>query len=179
MSSQHVQSSEDRSRNARREACKATFFRPKQGGYLYRAPNPYVFGHAKHYIVTEAQREAIIDVLVPAATTRAARSSKALGFSVIGVFGLVLPLSLLGLYLDIYGRNFPGSEYAVIVLAALLLPLLVAMFVNLFRLGTLQLTQLQPILASARQTDERITNADVRWSMQTSGDRTTQRRHAM
>ena len=176
MTSQHVQSSENRIRNARREACKAAFFRATQDGYLYRAPNPYVFGRAKHYIVTEAQREAILDVLAPPATTPAARPSKTiLGFSAIGVLGLALPVFLIGLY----PTNLPGAEYAITVLAALLVPLLVAMFAMIYRLAALQVAELRPILASARPTDERITNADARWSLQTSGDRAAQRRKAI
>jgi TPR repeat protein len=175
MSSLHVQSSQDRARNARREMFKAAFFKPTAGGYVYRAPNPYVFGRGPHYIVTEGQREAILDVLAPAATTRAARLSMGLGFSLIGVLLLGLALLLLGGY----ATRFPGAEYAIIVLAVLLLPLSVAGLAMIYRLATLQLAELQPILANAKQTDERITNADVRWSLQTSGDRKAQRRKAI
>jgi hypothetical protein len=163
MTSLHPQPSEDRARNARREVCKAAFFRPREGGYVYRAPNPHVFGRGKHYIVTEGEREAILDVLAPAAGTRIARLTKALGFGFIGLLGLSLLVCLLGFY----SSKLPGAEYAMVVLGAVLLPLLVAVLVMTYRLATLQLTQLQPILANARPTDERITNGDVTWSLQT------------
>ena len=175
MASLHPQPTEDRARNARREACKAAFFKPTEGGYVYRAPNPYVFGRGTHYIVTEGQREAILDVLTPVATTPTGRFAKVLGFGLIGVLALALLVSLLGLYTS----RFPTTEYAVIVLGALLLPLLVAVLAMTHRLATLQLTQLQPILANARPTDQRITIADVNWSLQTSGDRAAQRRKAI
>jgi hypothetical protein len=114
MTSLHVQPSQDRARNAHREACKAAFFRPTAGGYLCGAPNPYVFGGGKHYIVTEAQREAILDVLAPAATTRAARLAKVLGFGAIGLLRLALLLFLLVLVASLTERavNFIVKEAA-------------------------------------------------------------------
>ena len=175
MTGPHLQSREDRARTERREMCKAAFFKPTGGGYVYRAPNPYVFGCGKHYIVTEGQREAILEVLAPPATTRVARFARALGFGFIGLLGLSLLVCLLGLYTS----RLPTIEYVVIALGAPLLPLLIALLAMTYSLTTLQLTRLQPILANAMPTDERITHADVMWSLQTSGDRTAQQRKAI
>jgi TPR repeat protein len=175
MVSMYFQTSEDRTRNARRELCKAAFFKQTEGGHIYRAPNPYVFGRGKHYIVTEAQREAILDVLVPAASTQAARFAKVLGLGVIGLLGLSLLVGLL----DLYTSRLPGAEYAVLILGVLLIPLLAAVLAMTHRLAILQLAELQPILANAPATDQRITNADVVWSLQTSGDRKGQQHKAI
>jgi len=145
MTSLSLQPSEDRARHTRREAFKATFFRSTEGGYVYRAPNPYVLGRAKHYIVTEGQREAILDVLAPAATTRAARLAKVLGFVFIGGLGLSLLVGMLSLYTS----SLPGAEYAVSVLGVLLWPLLIGVLAMIHRLATMQLAELKPILATA------------------------------
>src|SRR5436309_8356401 len=34
-------------------------FKPVTGGYLYRAPSPWLFGPAQHYVVTEEQKAAL------------------------------------------------------------------------------------------------------------------------
>jgi len=156
--------------SARREMLKGAFFRPTAGGYLYRAPTPYVFRRTRHYIVTDTQRDAILDVLVPPRNAPIARLGRALQFGIFGLVGLSLSASLSGLY----ATRLPGT--ATIVLGALMLPLLIAVLVAIHRVARLQLSQLQPILAAAQPTAERITNADVLWSFRTSGDGKAQRR---
>src|SRR5262249_33469418 len=133
---------------------------------------PYVFRRARHYIVTDAQRDAILDVLVPPRNAPIARLGRALQFAIIGLVGLSLSASLSGLY----ATRLPGTGCATIVLGALMLPLLIAVLVAIHRVARLQLSQLQPILAAAQPTAERITNADVLWSFRISGDGKAQRR---
>src|SRR5258705_10775537 len=41
------------------------FFKPVPEGYVFRAPNPWIFGPADHYLVSEAQRDEIAAILLP------------------------------------------------------------------------------------------------------------------
>lgn len=160
----------------REDAIKAACFRALGDGYVYRAPNPWVFGRADHYVVTEAQREAIVAILVPrSAKTPTSRLISAVG---IGAAGLVI-LSFIAALLVLYGNQYPIAASGGVIVAALVLPLLLLTLVGLNRLAKRQLIKLQPILAGAVRTHERITNADVLWSVKTSGNPKVQRRQWM
>ena len=47
-----------------RAQIEAVSFKPVDDGFIYRAPNPWLFGHADHYRVDAAQKAALLDVLV-------------------------------------------------------------------------------------------------------------------
>ena len=51
--------------NSRDERFKAAYFRPAAGGFVYRAPNPWIYGRPHHYLVSTAQREGIVAILAP------------------------------------------------------------------------------------------------------------------
>ena len=40
-------------------------FKPVPGGWIYRAPNPWVFGDAPHYLVNDAQKMEIEAIVAP------------------------------------------------------------------------------------------------------------------
>src|SRR6202040_113302 len=42
---------------------EALVFKKVAGGYVYRAPNPWLFGKGRHYLVSEAQKEEIAEIL--------------------------------------------------------------------------------------------------------------------
>ena len=42
---------------------EALVFKKVAGGYVYRAPNPWLFGKGRHYLVSEAQKEKIAEIL--------------------------------------------------------------------------------------------------------------------
>ena len=123
-------------------------FRATEGGYVFRAPNPWVVGQANHYFVTEAQKAQILNVMyIPQ--------------WVIGVFWLVFFAVCFGggtllLYLN-SGHSEPNSvEIAIIIalaLAGALLPLPL--------LGYWQLHRLDSILRSLRPTGERISLREI------------------
>jgi TPR repeat protein len=146
-------------------------------GYLYRAPNPWVFGRCDHYLVTEAQRDAIVAVLVPRSSVKTPtfRLTTALGISVLAL----TILSLIGCLLVMYGDRYPIAASGGVIAAVLVLALLLFTLVALNRLAKRQVANLQPILASAVPTKERITNADVLWAASTSGDPKALRRQWM
>src|SRR6476646_4407840 len=143
----------------RADVFKAASFRPVAGGYIYRAPNPWIFGRADHYVVTEAQRDAIVGLLVPAspAKTPVSRLTKVMVFCALGFVVTLLATSLLLLF----SSQYPGLSTGSLVMAMGMLCLLAATLGTLHRLAILQLACLQPLLATATKTDERISNADV------------------
>jgi hypothetical protein len=48
-----------------REPIVSTLFKPVPDGYVFRAPSPFVFGPARHYLVNEAQKATITAILMP------------------------------------------------------------------------------------------------------------------
>src|SRR5947209_2650492 len=44
---------------------RALMFKQVAGGYVFRAPNPKVFGRSDHYLVDEAQRDQIVATMTP------------------------------------------------------------------------------------------------------------------
>jgi hypothetical protein len=52
-------------RGKRALSLEEVYFRPVQGGYLYDAPNPWLAGRGARYIVNEAQRAALLDIVKP------------------------------------------------------------------------------------------------------------------
>jgi hypothetical protein len=49
----------------RDEWFKAAYFRPAASGFIYRAPNPWIYGRPDHYLVTAAERDEIVAILAP------------------------------------------------------------------------------------------------------------------
>ena len=170
--------SPDQSRTAalqkRADALKAASFRQVADGYLYRAPNPWIFGAADHFKVSEAQRDAIIDILVPPSTekTPTSRLTRLMLTSVFALLGASLITSLLLLL----SSQYPALMWAAGATAVVLLFLVAVTLLTLRRLATVQLANLRPILTAATPTKERISNADVLWAVRTGGDRVSTRR---
>src|SRR6266404_5329199 len=46
-------------RTIRLQTLESKGFKPVPGGFVFRVPNPWVFGRAKHYLVTVAQLEEV------------------------------------------------------------------------------------------------------------------------
>ena len=40
-------------------------FKPVDGGFLFETPNPWIFAPGRRYVVTEAQRSALVDIITP------------------------------------------------------------------------------------------------------------------
>ena len=159
----------------RAELLKAASFRQVANGYIYRAPKPWIFGRPDHYLVTEAQRDAIVDILVPASPekTPASRLTKVMGFSVIAFVITLLATSMLLLF----STQYPALITASLVMAVVMVALLAVTLGTLHRLAVLHLASLQPILAGAAKTNERISNDDVLWASRTGGDSKSTRRN--
>jgi len=47
-----------------RRQIEAMLFKPVPGGFIYRAPNPWILGYANHYLVNEAQKAELLRIVV-------------------------------------------------------------------------------------------------------------------
>jgi hypothetical protein len=113
-------------------------FKPVTGGYLYRAPSPWLFGPTQHYVVTEAQKAAL-------AVHHRAMLRQA--FWLIIVMGsLAAPLASM----------FPLSQGASFIGASILVGLAIG-----FSLNALLVSKVKPIIAGLTPSAERITQRDL------------------
>jgi hypothetical protein len=136
-----------------RSQIEAMLFKPVPGGFIHRAPNPWIFGRADHYIVTEAQKADILDVIVA--------RRPFLQVAVITVAMLLWGAGLGTLFWLSSGHEDPtGTDLAIMILLTL-----GALFVALHLAIRRKAHRLQPILAGAPRTSERITPAELRKSI--------------
>jgi hypothetical protein len=113
-------------------------FKPVAGGFVYRAPNPWLVGPGRHYVVTEAQK---------AALAVHHRSTMRLAFWLM-VAGIVLGVPVAGIF-------FPGHSWMTLVCAALG-GLAIGFAVNM-RLAR----KVRPLIAGLAPTSDRITQSDA------------------
>ncbi|MDF2119902.1 hypothetical protein PY365_30515 [Roseiarcaceae bacterium H3SJ34-1] len=135
----------------------ATMFKPAPGGYVFREPYRWVFGRARHYLVSEAQRAQIVAVVVP----RRPIFSQMMLWTVF-----CLMVALAGAIVWAYGRHdnpSAGDVVAMVVLAV------IQAYAGLLIFRWRQLRRLRPVLAGASSTDERITPADALQALNASG----------
>jgi hypothetical protein len=123
---------------------RSVFLKPVPGGYVFRAPNPRMFGPSAHYLVNEAQRDAIVAIMVP----RRAPLLLALWLS-----GFLLAA---GAGLIVLAPGYPATVWTVVI-AAMMLAAILGMHLSARR----KLRRLRPILVDAPRTDQRITLAEI------------------
>ena len=158
----------------RADILRAASFKPVAAGYIYRAPKPWVFGRPEHYLVSAAQRDAIIEILVPQTptTTPVTRLTRLMVISAVAFSVALLTMNLLFLF----SVQYPALTTLAGVASVLTVSFLATTLTILHRLALLQLARLRPILASATATTDRISNDDVLWAARTGGDRKSRRR---
>jgi hypothetical protein len=133
-----------------RRQIDAMLFKPVPGGFIYRAPNPWIFGRADHYVVNEQQRAEVLGMLV------APRPLLRLAVIVAGAL-------LWGAAMGTVGWAFSGHEDptfgdAVVMIVMTFAALFLALHLALRR----RLRQVQPILAAATRTTAAITSGEIR-----------------
>ena len=130
---------------------KFASFKQVPGGYVFRAPNPKVFGRSDHYLVDEAQRDQIVAIMTP-------RRPGLLLAAWVGGYFLAVAAGVV--WLSVFAPGFP-----VTVLLVLIAAMLLAAILGLHLAASRNLRRLQPILAGARPTDQRITIAEIRQAL--------------
>ena len=138
------------------ERPKSVMFKPVAGGWVYRAPNPWVFGDAPHYLVNDAQKAQIEAIIIP---------RRPVLFGAMLVAGIVAwVFALVGIVWAVSRHDDPTTT-DVIAIAVLVAISLVA---ALPFAGWIKRRRLQPILAGLPLTQERITFADMRKNARTA-----------
>jgi len=138
------------------ERPKSVMFKPVADGWVYRAPNPWVFGDAPHYLVNDAQKAQIEAIIIP---------RRPVLFGVLLVAGIVAWVFALGGIVWAVSRHDDPTTTDVIAIAVLVAISLVA---ALPFAGWIQRRRLQPILAGLPLTQERITFAEMRKNARTA-----------
>jgi hypothetical protein len=123
-------------------------FRAAEGGHVFRAPNPWIVGDARHYFATEAQKDRILNILY--------MPQWVIACFWLAVFAVIFGGGTVLLYF-LSGHEDPTTADVVIMaalaIAGLLLPLPL--------LGYWQLHRLRPILPELRPTAERISFSEI------------------
>ena len=130
---------------------RSLLFKQVAGGFVFRAPNPKVFGRSDHYLVDEAQRDQIVAIIAP-------RRPVLLLALWIAAFFLALGAAVVALL--VFVPHYPVTVF-VVQAVAMLLAVILALHLSASR----KLRRLQPILAGAPQTDQRITIAEIRQAL--------------
>ena len=127
---------------------KRAYFRETAGGFVFRAPNPWLFGHADRYLVSAAQQDEIVAILSSPTLIPASRPRPT---PAIIIGRIVVGLALMLVLPTVLWPNTPAIATVVFMLE-LSLFFLVGRHLSAQR----RLTLLQPILASASKTNERL-----------------------
>ena len=138
------------------ERPKSVMFKPVAGGWVYRAPNPWVFGDAPHYLVNDAQKAQIEAVIIP---------RRPVLFGVLLVAGIVAwVFALAGIVWAISGHDDPTTADVIAIAVLVAISLVAAVPLA----NWIQRRRLEPILAGLPITQERITFAEMRENARTA-----------
>lgn len=129
----------------------ALLFKPTSGGWVYRAPNPWVFGSRTHCLVNDAQKAQIEEIL---------KARKLRNYILLGALLFVVWTVQVITGFSTGGRHFGLSTALEVLVMSLLV--LVPGIAAVSILATLQLRRLRRVLAGASMTDEKITRRDIR-----------------
>jgi hypothetical protein len=127
----------------------ATMFKAAPGGFVFREPYRWVFGPARHFLVSETQKAQIAAVLI----SRRPILSQVVMWTTLCL--MVAVACVLVWAINRHDNPSAGDVAAIIVLTV------VQVYAGLLLLRWRQLRRLQPLLAGASLTDERITRGDV------------------
>jgi hypothetical protein len=129
---------------------KSVLFRPTVDGWVFRSPNPWVFGDTPHYLVNAAQKAQIEAILTPPRPAVVA---------VVLVAGIVAWAALVATFMWAFSGHAdptPGDIglifFLISVPAVAVLPIA----------GVIQRRRLAPVLEGALLTTERISYAELR-----------------
>ena len=131
------------------------YFKPVSGGYIYRAPNTWLFGSAEHFLVTEGQKAEILATVT--STIRPVLWITGISWITLSVL-LGMALSLWAYRAGYYASGLDGVS----AMIAMMLSIYPAFLLS----RQLLLHRLRPILATLPPTNERITSLEERQAIQ-------------
>jgi hypothetical protein len=132
---------------------EAVLFKPAVGGYVFQAPNPWVFGPTRRYIVTATQKAELLAIIRPRRP-------------VLWTAGIVIGILLWAAAVAtamwiVFGHDQPTAADLGIMSVLILVPTYLAWVTKLQR----NLRRMQPIIAAARRTEERIDRREMRQAL--------------
>ena len=128
---------------------KFVVFKPVSGGYVYGAPNAWLLGSRKHFLVTEGQKAAILATIT---------SSTRPVLWITGISWIALS-ALLGTALPLWAYR-SGYHSAGLNGVSAMIAMILSMYPAFVISRQLLLRRLRPILATLPSTNERITSLE-------------------
>ena len=132
---------------------EAVLFKRVGDRYVFQAPNPWVFGRKSRYLVNDAQKQELLAIVMPR------RPVLRIAAIIIGVLLWAVAAATIAWAVSPHAEPTAGDAAAMFVLV--LVPIFFALVVALQR----NLRRMQPILAGAPRTEERITHHELRQAM--------------
>jgi hypothetical protein len=117
-------------------------FKPVEGGFLYRAPNPWVFGRSRHYFVNAEQKTTLAS---------AHRTTMQQTF-----WTIVIGAGAFGPIASVFLASHSNAQQLAYLGVAVLVGLAIGLALN-----ALLVHRVQPIIATLSPSSERITQRDV------------------
>jgi hypothetical protein len=151
--------------NNRRDTIDAIIFKPASGGgFVFRAPKPWLFGAAHNYLVDETQKAEILALMAP--NVPVWRRIAIIGAFILGPVLWAIAVALL--MWAVSGHDEPTAGEVVVMIVLIAGPILLALYLAIAWAARVQLARLAPLLAGLAPTQERITAADLRRGMSRS-----------
>ena len=125
-------------------------FKPTTGGWVYRAPNPWIFGRPPHYLVSDAQRAQIIEALT-------LKQPFVVMLGLAALIGGWVVLFAAALWLG-YGFERPTALEFLIMVTLIVAPVFAVIAVN----AAVARKQISALVAGAPETQETITYREIR-----------------
>ena len=132
---------------------QAVLFKQVGDRFVFQAPNPWVFGRKSRYLVTEAQKQELLAIVTPRRPIRR--------IAVITAAILLWTVAVATFCWAVSPHNDPTALDAFAMFVLIVVPIFGALVVALQR----NLRRMQPILAGAPRTEERITHRELRQAM--------------
>jgi hypothetical protein len=131
---------------------QSVLFKQVPGGYVFQQPNPWVFGRSSRYLVSEAQKAALLAIIMP---------RRPILKAVVILAGILLWVVAVAAAMAFFGHEEPTASDVVVMIVLTVVPMFAALVVALQR----NLRRMRSIIADAPRTEERITNGEVRRAM--------------
>lgn len=133
---------------------EAVLFKRVAGGYIFQQPSPWLLGRSSRYIVDEAQKAAILAIIMPRRPVMRITVITA----IILLWAAVVATAVWAFG---SGHDSPTAGDFVAIFGLIVVPIVGALILALQR----NLRRMQPILAGAPRTDDKITRGELRHAM--------------
>ena len=132
---------------------QAVLFKQVGDRFVFQAPNPWVFGSKNRYLVTETQKQELMAIVTP--------RRPLLRIAIITAGILLWTVAAATIVWAVSPHEDPRALDALAMFVLIVVPIFGALIVALQR----NLRRMQPILAGAPRTEERITHTELRQAM--------------